>query len=98
MMKMILSLVLLASTFNLTAQTGSSVSSPDKNIQLTAGITDGQAWYRVQYKGNEVLQKSKLGIERQDEQFTDGLVLKGASPLEKVNDNYTSVNAKKSSI
>lgn len=98
MMKMILSLALLAIVITTTAQTGSSVFSPDKNIQLTTGITDGRAWYRVQYKGNEILQKSKLGIERQDEQFTDALVLKSVSLVEKVTDNYSSVNAKKSSI
>ncbi len=94
-MKMLLSLALLACTLTVTAQTGSVRFSPDKNIQLTTGITDGTGMVPREYKGKEVLQKSKLGIERQDEQFTDGLVLKGASALEKVNDNYTSVNAKK---
>lgn len=98
MKKGIVWLALLVNSLAVTAQTTQQISSPDKHIQVTTGVTDGRAWYRVQFQGKEVLQQSMLGIERQDEHFVDGLVLKGTSPVEKVKDDYQSLNAKKSAI
>ncbi|WP_315821178.1 glycoside hydrolase family 97 N-terminal domain-containing protein [Paraflavitalea speifideaquila] len=81
-----------------TAQSEMAIPSPDKKLVVTAGVTMGRAWYRVQYNGEEVLQRSKLGISRQDEQFAEGLLLKSKSAVEKVIDNYNILNAKKSAI
>ncbi len=80
------------------AQKTQQVLSPDKKIVVTTGVTDGRAWYSVKYQNKEILQTSKLGLELQDEQFAQGLVLKGMSAVEKVQDNYTILNAKKSNI
>lgn len=80
------------------AQQSFQLSSPDKRVLVSAGVTGGQAWYRVQYKGNEILQRSSLGIERNDASFVTGLQWKGASRTESVSDHYKMVNAKKHSI
>lgn len=80
------------------AQKTQQVLSPDKKMVVTTGVTDGRAWYSIKYQNKEVLQTSKLGLELQDEQFARGLVLKGMSAVEKVQDNYTILNAKKSNI
>jgi alpha-glucosidase len=74
------------------------ILSPDKQIIVTTGVTAGKAWYHVQYQGKEVLDTSLLGIERPDEQFANGLVLKSVSAVEEVKDTYQSLNAKKSHI
>jgi alpha-glucosidase len=80
------------------AQKPQQVLSPDKKIVVTTGVTDGRAWYSVKYQNKEVLQTSKLGLELQDEQFAQGLVFKSISAVEKVKDDYTILNAKKSTI
>lgn len=97
-MKNLLWLVFTALYLSPCAQKTQQVVSPDKKIVVTTGVTAGKAWYHVQYKEKEVLQRSGLGIERQDERFVDGLVLKGLSPVEQVKDDYRTVNAKKSNI
>jgi hypothetical protein len=91
-------LLLLLGSILSSAQSVVSVISPNKKITLTTGIADGSAWYRVQYNGQEVIQRSKLGIDREDEQFTEGLLLQSLSGVEKVMDTYHTVNAKKSAI
>lgn len=97
-MKNLLWLLCILFALHAGAQTSPQILSPDKKITVTTGVREGRAWYRVQYQGKEVLQPSGLGIERQDERFVDGLVLKGISPAEKVKDDYHMVNAKKSTI
>lgn len=79
------------------AQTGSyTVVSPDKKIVVTCKPAD--AVYSVQYKGESVLADSKLGVVRQDEDFSQHLKLVKVSAPLLVNDAYTMLNAKKQSI
>jgi alpha-glucosidase len=79
------------------AQTsGYSISSPDKSIVVNCNI--GQAMYSITYKGESILQNSKLGLVREDEDFSKGLQLvKVSSPII-VKDNYTMLTAKKKNI
>lgn len=81
------------------AQTPSqSISSPNKKIAVGFTLEKGQAFYTVKSEGRIVLEKSQLGLIRDDDDFSTALVLLSASPVKVVTDNYTMVNAKKSSI
>lgn len=79
------------------AQTANStISSPDKTIVVSCNIQ--QAVYSIAYKGETVLKDSKLGLIREDEDFSKNLkVLKVSKPAI-VKDSYTMLNAKKQQI
>lgn len=70
--------------------------SPNKNLELVC--SPKKLNYTVSYKGKLVLADSKLGLVREDEDFSNGLVLTKVSKPATVTQNYTMVNAKKSSI
>lgn len=78
------------------AQSSYTISSPDKNILVTCDV--GKALYTVSYKGQPILKDSKLGLIRDDEDFSHDLrVVKALSPVI-VKDNYTILTAKKKNI
>ena len=73
-----------------------TISSPDKNILVTCNAE--KAVYSISYKGQSITQDSKLGVIREDEDFSKDLkVIKAAAPTV-VRDNYTMINAKKKNI
>ncbi len=76
--------------------TNSLVASPDKNIVVTCDVK--QASYSIAYKGETVLRESKLGVIREDEDFSKNLQLIKVSADKTVKDNYQTNNAKKSNI
>jgi alpha-glucosidase len=79
------------------AQTSNhTIASPDKNIVVTCNIQGPD--YSISYKGQPVLLKSKLGLVREDEDFSKALQLVKVSPPTIVTDAYTMVNAKKRNI
>ena len=79
------------------AQTANStVTSPDKTIVVTCNIQ--QAVYSIAYKGETVLKDSKLGLIREDEDFSKNLQLLKVSKPAIVKDRYTMLNAKKQQI
>ncbi len=97
-MKYTFYLLLLCLGFHVShAQTANStVSSPDKTIVVSCNIQ--QAVYSIAYKGETVLKDSKLGLIREDEDFSKNLkVLKVSKPAI-VKDSYTMLNAKKQQI
>jgi alpha-glucosidase len=73
-----------------------TVSSPDKNIAVKCDIAT--ASYSVSYKGSIILQHSKLGVVREDQDFSRNLQLVKATAPVIVKDNYTMLNAKKKNI
>ncbi|HOX81808.1 MAG TPA: glycoside hydrolase family 97 catalytic domain-containing protein [Chryseolinea sp.] len=75
---------------------GIEVSSPDKNIKVICNAE--QALYSISYKGEVVLEKSKLGLIRDDEDFSKDLKFVKASSPTIVKDTYTMINAKKKNI
>ncbi|MDF2192283.1 glycoside hydrolase family 97 protein [Paraflavitalea sp. CAU 1676] len=79
-------------------QKTAAISSPDNQIRVTTGVTDGHAWYHVQYKGKELIASSRLGVDRRDESFSSDLRFAGVDKVVLVKDSYTMVNAKKSRI
>lgn len=74
----------------------STVTSPDKTIVVTCNIQ--QAVYSIAYKGETVLKDSKLGLIREDEDFSKNLELLKVSKPTIVKDRYTMLNAKKQEI
>ncbi|WP_460639709.1 glycoside hydrolase family 97 protein [Larkinella harenae] len=73
-----------------------TVTSPDKNIVVTCDIQ--KAEYQIAFKGETVLRNSKLGVKREDEDFTQNLSLVKLSAPTTVKDQYKTTNAKKSAI
>src|SRR4030095_2521168 len=78
------------------AQSSYSISSPDKNIVITCNV--GKAVYAVSYKGQSILKESKLGLVRDDGDFSENLQIIKASIPVMVKDNYTLLTAKKKNI
>ncbi len=73
-----------------------TISSPDKNILVTCDA--GRSVYTVSFMGQSIMKESKLGVIREDEDFSKDLkVIKASAPVT-VKDNYTMINAKKKNI
>lgn len=73
-----------------------TITSPDKNIVVSC--VPAAAVYKIQYKGQTVLADSKLGLIREDEDFSRNLKVVNASPAVTVKDSYTLLTAKKKNI
>jgi hypothetical protein len=72
------------------------VSSPDG--KLVAGFfldTNGAPRYEIQFDGQPVLQTSRLGLVREDADFSKGLRLVSQSWTKKVKDHYEILTAKR---
>src|SRR5438034_11366760 len=76
-----------------------SITSPDKTIQVKC-LTEasGQVNYTIQYKGAVVLEPSRLGVLREDGDFSTGLTLTGSSAVKNITDKYTLLTGKRSNI
>lgn len=75
-----------------------TISSPDKAILVTCNIGQHQSTYSISYHGKPVLEHSKLGLIREDEDFSVGLRVLNVSSPKIVKDSYSSINAKKKEI
>jgi len=73
-----------------------SIFSPDKKIELVC--SPKKLIYAVSCNGEQVLSDSKLGLIREDDDFSKGLTLIKISKPTLVTQDYKMVNAKKSSI
>jgi alpha-glucosidase len=78
------------------AQSRILVLSPDKKIQVSCNVA--KMVYNVIFNGEAVLKDSKLGIVREDEDFTTGIKLIKVSPSTLIKEKYTMLNAKKKDI
>ena len=95
----LLSIASLVIGKNMDAQRTVTINSPDKRINAEVIIDNKKkATYRITYLGEEVLQPSKLGIIREDADFSNNLQFVSAPGQALVKDNYTILNAKKSHI
>ena len=72
------------------------ISSPDKKIVVNCSVE--KATYTISYQGKTILQNSRLGIVREDEDFSKDLRLTKALPIVPVKDSYTILTAKRSSV
>jgi alpha-glucosidase len=75
-----------------------SVSSPDKKILVTINIGQNQSTYKIAYNGTPIIQDSKLGLVREDEDFSGTLRFVKASSPQVIVDRYSTLNAKKKDI
>ncbi|MFN3664880.1 MAG: glycoside hydrolase family 97 catalytic domain-containing protein [Sediminibacterium sp.] len=74
-----------------------SIASPDKTIAVSCTIDDSIS-YQVFYKGRAVMERSKLGLVRSDENFTRKIrFIKASAPVQ-IQDKYSMLNAKKRSM
>jgi hypothetical protein len=72
------------------------IASPDRTLSLEFLLTeDGSPRYELKRSGAVVLQPSKLGLVRDDADFSRGLKRIGASAVEPVRDEYDVLTAKR---
>lgn len=73
-----------------------TISSPNKKIVVSCNVKT--ATYTITYNGIVILQSSKMGVVREDEDFSRDLQLIKISAPTLVIDHYTLLNAKKKDI
>jgi alpha-glucosidase len=73
-----------------------SVASPDGRLVVDFRLTSaGAPRYAIRLAGRPVLQESRLGLVREDADFSQGLRLAGQSPTTAVRDRYEILTAKR---
>jgi len=73
-----------------------TLKSPNDKISVNFWLTlTGDAVYSVSYSGSTVLKQSKLGIVRNDEDFSTNLTLDSVSNVSTVSENYTLLHGKR---
>jgi alpha-glucosidase len=78
------------------AQEEHAISSPDKKITAFIWISDEKnACYRIEFSGTAILPQSRLGIVREDEDFSKNLSLESVSDIETVKDDYEMLQGKR---
>jgi alpha-glucosidase len=89
--------VLLLTTAHARAADGyRSVKSPNGRIELRFWVdAQGVPRYRAYLGGKEILAESRMGLVRDDEDFSRGLVLVSEGPLERVQDRYELLTSKR---
>ncbi len=76
-----------------------TVKSPSGNIEANIILaTNQQLYYYIKYGGEQILQSSKLGIVREDADFSTNMQWISNTAPSLVTDKYSMLNAKKSSI
>jgi len=73
-----------------------SIGSPDKKISVYFWISDYRsACYRIEFSGAAILQQSKLGLIREDGDFSKGVSVDSVSDIETVKINYEMLQGKR---
>ena len=89
------SAILAAASMDVAQCAETRITSPDGRIAVEVRLTDkGSPVYQIQRNGETVLRDSKLGLVRDDVDFSNGLKLASES-AEKVNDHYELLTAKR---
>ena len=72
------------------------LASPDDNISVKFDLSpEGNFTYRVAFRGQKVIQASRLGIVREDADFSNHLTLDSVSAIHPVNYEYEMLQGKK---
>src|SRR5690349_1270965 len=72
------------------------LASPDRRLAVDVQVnSEGAPCYSVQLDGQPVLQSSRLGMVRDDADFTKGLKLIATSGINSVKDDYEIVTTKR---
>ena len=97
MKKMILAVLVLASTWSSAWATEKTFNSPDGKVAVVVDDTNGAATYRVTLGGVEFIGRSPLGLKTNMGDFTQGLTL-SACEVKAVKDSYDLPNIKCSHV
>lgn len=90
------SLLIALSTGPAAAASMGQIASPDERIKVEVSLNDeGAPRYTITLAGKQVLQESKLGVVREDADFSRGLRILAVSPVEKVSDDYELLTSKR---
>ncbi|WP_299289894.1 glycoside hydrolase family 97 protein [uncultured Mucilaginibacter sp.] len=97
-MKYLFILLFVATSINVFAQRGLTVSSPDKNIRFWLSADQSGLVYKVSYKGNMLVEQSRLSIS-----FEEGGAFSNHLKLEKhqlqhLEENYNLIVGKNSKV
>src|SRR6266567_3229758 len=92
MKKLPLLLALAACHFNSFA---AAVKSPDGHLSVDFNLKAGVPTYQISRDGQPALQASRLGLVRDDADFSTHLQLLGESKVETVRDRYEILTAKR---
>jgi hypothetical protein len=72
------------------------LSSPDRRLQVTFDVSAaGEPQYSIQRSGATVLQQSRLGLVREDADFSRGLTVANVSAVSSVRDEYELLTSKR---
>src|SRR5512138_3358186 len=88
MNKLLLSLLCFLSMSSKGQVSAYSIGSPDHQIVVTFIVDASTITYKIDYKGEKVLESSRLGLLREDEDFANALRVVSVSGREKVQDHY----------
>lgn len=95
-MRRLLPLLLLPLVSALPASPVARLDSPDRRLAVEFSLTDaGAPVYLIRRDGQPVLRESRLGLVRDDADFSRDLRLLGQSPVEPVHDRYEILTAKR---
>ncbi len=98
LLKAIVMSFVLATSLNwaAAAEPAAEVASPNGRIQVAFHLdAGGSPRYSIRRDGYLVLSDSRLGLVREDADFSQGLRLESASPTEPVKDHYEILTAKR---
>ena len=72
------------------------LASPDGRIKVEVQVdADGAPHYSIAYNNRIVLEPSRLGLQRDDADFSHGLTLRSSSATERVEDRYELLTSKR---
>ena len=91
----LIAVVLLLSQITFSYKVGNRVQSPNDVISVVLNMTKGTPVFDIYYHGKSVILNNRLGLIRQDADFSRNLRLVSVSPVEKIEDNYSLVQGKK---
>jgi hypothetical protein len=73
-----------------------TLKSPDSKISVDVRLTSsGETFYSVSHSGSIILKQSKLGIIRNDDDFSTSLTLDSVSDVNVISDKYTLLHGKR---
>jgi hypothetical protein len=76
-----------------------NIKSPDGKIIVNFDLSDNnRPFYCIQYEDHVVMQKSRLGLIREDEDFSENLRIASVSDVQVVKDDYEMLHGKKQSF
>jgi alpha-glucosidase len=65
-----------------------SLASPNGKCEISVSLDSGQLSHQTLFDGNVVIQKSPLGLKRDDQDFESGLTFESAGKIEKRREKY----------